>query len=56
MIAIDLYIFDPYIVYHLALFNGIELISHTTKIELVTGKKQLHSLVVHGIGIDMIGI
>ena len=56
MIVIDLYIFDPYIVYHLALFNGIALSSHTTKMELITSKKLLHILVDHGIGIGMIGI
>ena len=56
MIAIDLYIVDAYIVYDLALFNGIALISHNTILELSTSKKLLHSLVVHFIGIGMIGI
>ena len=58
MIAIDLYI-----VYDLALFNGIAFISHSSILELIcihnsileliTGKKLLQSLVVHFTGIDL---
>ena len=48
MIAIDLYI-----VYDLALFNGIAFISHNNILELITGKKRLEILVVHFTGIDL---
>ena len=48
MISIDLYI-----VYDLALFNGIAFISHSSTLELITGKKPLQSLVVHFTGIDL---
>ena len=53
MIAIDLYIVDSYIVYDLALFNGIAFISHSSILELITSKKLLQSLVVHFTGIDL---
>jgi hypothetical protein len=53
MIAIDLYIVDPYIVYDLTLFNGIAFISHRSILELITGKKQLESLIIHFTGIDL---
>ena len=53
MISIDLYIVDPYIVYDLALFNGIAFISYRSILELITGKKLLQSLVVHFTGIDL---